>query len=102
MFFADATLQGRNAHSVTVSDNQLYLCGGHAGKHHMTDLFVFDTVYSAWKEVSATGTWPPGLRGHSACLVDDQIVLFGGYDGKIRNNDIYLFDIPNTRWMRYV
>lgn len=87
---------------MTVYDTSLYLCGGHAGKHHMTDLFVFETQTRTWKELPATGTWPPGLRGHSATLVGDHVLLIGGYDGKYRNDDIYILDIPALRWTRLV
>lgn len=94
--------QGRNAHAVTAVNSSLYLCGGHAGKRHMTDLFVFHIPSNTWTEVNAAGTLPPGLRGHTTSLVSGFIVLFGGYDGKSRNNDLYLFDIARERWSRYV
>jgi N-acetylneuraminic acid mutarotase len=40
----------RNAHTMTVLGNKLYLFGGHSGNKHLKDLHVFDTETLTWAE----------------------------------------------------
>ena len=34
----------RNAHTITVVNQKLFLFGGHSGNKHLKDLYIFDTL----------------------------------------------------------
>ena len=43
--------QARNAQTVTVVGNKLFLFGGHSGNKHLRDLHILDTETMTWSQV---------------------------------------------------
>ena len=97
--------QARNAHTMTIVGNNLYLFGGHSGNRHLRDLHIFDTETLTWSEPQVYGSPPKGLRGHTANLIGNKIYLFGGYDGRgksfkkiIPSNELYVLNTDSMTW----
>eukprot|EP00388_Colpodella_angusta_P046021 GDKK01067989.1.p1 GENE.GDKK01067989.1~~GDKK01067989.1.p1 ORF type:complete len:605 (-),score=140.95 GDKK01067989.1:215-2029(-) len=94
------TPTARNAHAAcAVSNNKLYVYGGHSGREHLSQLHIFDMMTYTWSAPIVHGDLPAGMRGHSMVwLGDSRIFQFGGYNGESRLNFSWIFDVETLTW----
>lgn len=90
---------GREGHSLTLLDKQLFLFGGYtAAGVEVNDLHTYDISKKSWKQISAGGSIPSPRQAHTAVRHGRQLVVAGGCGGSVCFSDVWSFDPENLRW----
>ena len=93
---------GRNGHSATYANGQLFIIGGWLGKGPLAakDLHIFDIPLLRWIEPDTYGEGPGPCNMHSADYIqcNNEIIVFRGGDGSAYLNDLHALDLMTMKW----
>lgn len=93
---------GRNGHSATYANGQLFIIGGWLGKGPLAakDMHIFDIPLLRWIEPDTYGEGPGPCNMHSADYIqcNNEIIVFRGGDGSAYLNDLHALDLMTMKW----
>eukprot|EP01091_Cochliopodium_minus_P003809 TRINITY_DN13769_c0_g1_i2.p1 TRINITY_DN13769_c0_g1~~TRINITY_DN13769_c0_g1_i2.p1 ORF type:complete len:380 (-),score=74.30 TRINITY_DN13769_c0_g1_i2:81-1220(-) len=87
----------RFCHSAVISNNTMYVFGGHNGSVAFNDLWEFDFTKEKWAEIKCEVT-PIARCYHTAVIYKHKMIVFGGQLGTARTNEIWDFSLKKKRW----
>lgn len=94
--------KGRNGHTATFAEDQLYILGGWLGSGPLAaaDLHVFDLSQMRWHTPDCKGVAPGPCNMHTADYVKSQglIYVFRGGDGREYLNDLHTLNVNTLTW----
>jgi len=94
--------EGRNGHTCTLADGQLWIIGGWLGQgpHAAKDMWVFDISRSQWTQPETYGKSPGPCNMHTTEYIKHlgELFVFRGGDGREYMNDLHSFNIKKYLW----
>ncbi|CAD8212285.1 unnamed protein product [Paramecium octaurelia] len=91
----------RDASSIAIHNQILYMFGGKNGDIRFNDLWQFDLSKQEWNSIPICGSSdiPMNRSGHSLVAYEGQLVLFGGiHDITWELDDLLTFNISKQEW----
>ena len=82
------------AHTATLCDKRIIVCGGGLGSTYYDSVYAFDTTMRRWTRPHiAPGPSPAPRRAHSAVCYRGKVWIFGGGNGLTALNDVWTLDV---------
>jgi leucine-zipper-like transcriptional regulator 1 len=91
---------GRNGHTATLYNSQVYIIGGWNSSNSATtrEIFTLHLKEFRWQKIEPIGEPMVACNMHSANLYGDRIYVFRGGDGTNYLNDLHCYDLSTNRW----
>ncbi|KAJ5071890.1 hypothetical protein M0811_09789 [Anaeramoeba ignava] len=101
--------EARWGHKKCVSNDRMYVFGGHGKNSYLNDLWEYNFEANEWKQIKGNGDIPPNRSDHTIVSYKNKegkttFFVYGGWDGDnntFHKGGFYTFDPETKVWSKF-